>query len=47
MRFAYNRKVKNDPRSEIIVEGTQCNCINIRVMTSANSPTVMSERQAI
>ncbi len=47
MRFAHNREVKKDPRSDIIVEGTPCNRMTSRVMTSANSPAVMSERQGI
>ncbi len=47
MRFAYNREVKSDPRSDIIAEGTLCNRITSCVMTSANSLTVMSERQSM
>ena len=47
MRFAYNQEVKSNPRSDIIAEGTPCNCMTSRVMTSANSPAVMSERQGI
>ena len=44
MRFTHNREVKNDPRSDIIAEGTPFNRITSRVMTSANSPSVMSGR---
>ena len=47
MRFAYNREVKSDPRSDIIVEGTSCNRMTFCVMTSANFATVRSERQGI
>ncbi len=45
MRFAHNWEVKSDPRSDIIAEGTPCNRMTSRVMTSANSPAVMSEGQ--
>ncbi len=47
MRFAHNREVKSDPRSNIIVEGTPCNRMTSHVMTSANSPAVMSEGQGM
>ena len=47
MRFGHNREVKSDPRSNTIAEGTICNRITSRVMTSANSPAVMSERQGM
>ncbi len=47
MRFAHNREVKKDPRLDVIAEGIQCNRMTSRLMTSANSPGVMSERQGM
>ncbi len=47
MRFAQNREVKSDPRSDIIAEGTPCNRMTSCVMTSASSPSVMCELQGI
>ena len=47
MGFAHNQEVKSNPRSDIVAEGTQCYRMNSRVMTSANSLAVMSERQSI
>ncbi len=47
IRFAHNREVKSDPRSDIIAEDTACNRITSRVMNYANFPAVMSERQGM
>ncbi len=47
MRFAHNREVKSDPRSDIIADGTPYNRMSSRVMSSANSLAVMSERQGM
>ncbi len=47
MRFAHNRKVKSNPRLDIIAEGIPRNRMTSRVMTSANSLGVMSERQCM
>ena len=47
MKFAHNRELKSNPQSDIFTEGIPCNRITSHVMTSANSPTVISERQGI
>ncbi len=47
MRFAPNREVKSDPRLDIIAEGTTFNRMTSHLMTSANSPDVISERQGM